>query len=136
MPVSLTEEPAAARGGGRIEENADARQIGGGLLDELKPLAAHLGGAAGEAGDVAAGMGEAFDETIADRIVRRRKHDRDGLGGGHHGCGLARRSRQDDVRLDVEDLLDRRLQPVRSAKASSHDACLLGCIARKAGRHK
>src|SRR5262245_52978222 len=52
-------------------------QTGDNLAQEFEPLAGKIGGLGRQAGDVAARSRQAWYEAAADRIVRRREHDRD-----------------------------------------------------------
>src|SRR5262245_8612810 len=52
-------------------------QTGDNLAQEFEPLAGKIGGLGRQAGDIAARSRQAWYEAGADRIVRRREHDRD-----------------------------------------------------------
>src|SRR6516162_1055936 len=52
-------------------------QTGDNLAQEFEPLGGKIGGLGRQAGDVAARSRQAWYEAGADRIVRRREHDRD-----------------------------------------------------------
>jgi hypothetical protein len=74
------------RGGGiaDIDQNRQPVQTGDNLAQEFEALSAEIGSLGGEAGNVAPWSRKGLDEAIANRVSRRREHDRDGR------CGLLR----------------------------------------------
>src|SRR6516165_9593826 len=60
-----------------IGHDRQMAQTGDNLAQEFEPLAGKIGGLGRQAGDVAARSRQAWYEAGADRIVRRREHDRD-----------------------------------------------------------
>jgi hypothetical protein len=63
-------------GGYRIVQDSHARDRRGNLRQHLQPLAGHQRVEVAEAGDIAAGMREVFDEALAHGIGDHCKHDR------------------------------------------------------------
>src|SRR5215467_7050901 len=60
-----------------IGHDRQMAQTGDNLAQEFEPLAGKIGGLGRQAGDVVARSRQAWYEAGADRIVRRREHDRD-----------------------------------------------------------
>src|SRR6516164_6008969 len=63
-----------------IAHNCQALESGKHFAQELDTLAGKLGCLDGQAGDVAAGPRQTFDETAADRVSSRREYNRDDRG--------------------------------------------------------
>ena len=64
-------------GTGEIGKDSKSAQTGDNLAQELKSLAGSIGPLTRHAGNVAARSRQGRDEAAADRIARRREHDRD-----------------------------------------------------------
>ena len=90
----------------RIPEHGDARDIRSDLLKKLQALAGKLGaGTMGDPGHIAAGMREAGDEPVLDRVGTPGHNDRD-CGGCVLGCRDGRCSdRHDDVHAAIDEFL-------------------------------
>src|SRR6516225_3873707 len=86
-----------------IGHDRQMAQTGDNLAQEFEPLAGKIGGLGRQAGDVAARSRQAWYEAGADRIVRRREHDRDNR--CHLLCCKHRPSpRYDHIDLESDEL--------------------------------
>src|SRR5215831_8280331 len=81
-----------------IGHDRQMAQTGDNLAQEFEPLAGKIGGLGRQTGDVAARSRQAWYEAGADRIVRRREHDRD------NRCHLLCRKHGPSHRYDHIDL--------------------------------
>src|SRR5262249_48437579 len=87
-----------------IVDDGDATDIGCDLLKHLHQLAAHREFAQRESRDVAAGLGEAGNETSPDRIGNAREDNRNLAGHRPQSDHRQRAIREDDIRLAVDHL--------------------------------
>src|SRR6516165_1525467 len=86
-----------------IGHDRQMAQTGDNLAQEFEPFAGKIGGLGRQAGDVAARSRQAWYEAGADRIVRRREHDRDNR--CHLLCCKHRPShRYDHIDLESDEL--------------------------------
>src|SRR5262249_11663198 len=86
-----------------IGHDRQMAQTGDNLVQEFEPLAGKIGGLGRQAGDVAARSRQAWYEAGADRIVRRREHDRENR--CHLLCCTHRPShRYDHIYLESDEL--------------------------------
>src|SRR6516225_12476871 len=70
----------------RIEQERNARDARGNLGQQLHPFSSHRGFEITESGDVTAGIREARDESLADRVRYRDEYDWNAAGLTHKGC--------------------------------------------------
>ena len=117
----------------RVREKADHCGLGRQLIQQLNVLCRHLADQEAYSRDVAAGSGEAVDNTEPDRVAAHRKDH--GHGRGHYrlgrDCGGGAAGRDENVHLSANQIGSQRLQPImvtfRKAKFDRYVSAL--CIA-------
>jgi len=101
------------RRGGGIVDDEHAADGWRDLRQHLQPFAGQRAVIIGETGDVATGMREVFDKTLADGIGDDGEHDRDRGGAPAQLFHRGRADREQDVRLDRDQLV-RKLRDARA----------------------
>ena len=93
----------AVPGRGRMPQHRHPRPSGEDVAVQLQAFGADLRVHERDAGDVAAGPGQAGDESVADGISRQRHHDRSRWSGAHGRAGGCRHVGHDDVALELDE---------------------------------
>src|ERR1700730_18000935 len=107
-------------GGLGMKDCQYAGKVGRGLLQHLKPLAAHWAVVTGEAGHVAARTGQACYEAVADRITDPGKHDRDLPRHWLEDCKCEITVHHHNIGREREQLRNNRPHLLRSACPPAH----------------
>jgi hypothetical protein len=94
----------------RIDEDGDVRQRRQRLLEQLEALRGELGEGEREAGDIAAGAGEALGPAFADRVAARQGDDRNRRRRLARGLARGLAAREDRVDAQAHQLRGRRRQ--------------------------
>ena len=103
--LDRAQHEGSERRSGGIVDDADAGHFRRHLRQHLQPFAGQRAVVIGEAGDVAAGMGEVFDKALADGIGHHGEHDRDRRGAPAQLFDRGRADREQDVGLERDQLL-------------------------------